>query len=1058
MSDSIVPPPVSVSKRHKMSSKEQMKNPQTSKASTTTITTIAPTIATKSTASSIKSLTRNEIKNADKYCIDGWHNLRITPSLDSSTNNSSFKSYDSELMGVLRIGSDKYDISSALYSKMNDSTSSLDTNSNSSMLDHRRNLQDPQQQQEECYKQSQQQLQPRSEQSIRSEVVTNDNKKRSILLKQKGFRSINQNDKSPPTSSSVSSKASKSSRSSSLSPPYFTANDSSSSSTSATLNSGSNCSHVSMSTRGTSSFATSRESSTALTTRTININTPSIVDIDDDDDDDDDEAEDLIDPQASSMSYSDTTFSTLDEDGFQSFLFSDRIASLFGETKDDDDEAGDGNSVTSSDICSSENCVNALVDLPWIFDDLDEECRDDCHSMNLHLNTLTTTSPNTDPMSPIRAKIIKDNKFEFPPPFQLMIKDEVFLPDDSIPNQSNRQERKNKNQVYWLVPEASINRSKNDNASKKGRTTKNKSAVTEDISSKPDSQEEIGKIDSAPIRKDDIPSTQDVAGTDSSLKPGMPLPNSMSNNSSSGQSGLQSIVLSEDRTPKMSNMAQPIGKPTTSSLKKTSKKFMLAKEEATEKENKESMVFKSILNGPTRQGEETNSEELLGKLISVRSTSPKNTSKCKMGGLKKNGSSSKEKSDINECSEKNGVEAREDKDIFMSGINHDKLEQHKNSEKGIAAIQCAITTISESSSSIMTSVEPSPTTIIVDSTEPSVTFIDAEDGRKHDLKILHHTTHNDDMTEDQTVEVSVIPRSSESHPCISSSIKFENSQINVQDENLLQEVERPCHQNAELNPSRIKKKCQEDGRDKSADINPAAPTAEENSSVCNSFFNMFPSLCNDQPSTDDSKSAKSVDEVTIKEITPISDISMEMSYDGMDIPTRFLPSTFLMTSIYERNWKDALAHLAAFPTEARIWVSVENHTKSDETTEDEFAVSSPLKTIIMLPLHGACYYGAPLALVQNLINAYPEAVRQKVAHNSKLPVHIACEEDADPKVVLYLIHSWPTSIYIYDGDGNIPLTKVILSKPLSPRKKDILDILLAQATKVKLLQETGADV
>jgi hypothetical protein len=80
--------------------------------------------------------------------------------------------------------------------------------------------------------------------------------------------------------------------------------------------------------------------------------------------------------------------------------------------------------------------------------------------------------------------------------------------------------------------------------------------------------------------------------------------------------------------------------------------------------------------------------------------------------------------------------------------------------------------------------------------------------------------------------------------------------------------------------------------------------------------------------------------------------------------------------------------------------------------------------------------------VKELIIIYPGAIRSR-AGNSKYPIHIACEAGAEPEVVSLLIDLWPGSIYALDGENNIPLTNLIRSKPLSPRKSDIMKLLLA---------------
>ena len=98
-------------------------------------------------------------------------------------------------------------------------------------------------------------------------------------------------------------------------------------------------------------------------------------------------------------------------------------------------------------------------------------------------------------------------------------------------------------------------------------------------------------------------------------------------------------------------------------------------------------------------------------------------------------------------------------------------------------------------------------------------------------------------------------------------------------------------------------------------------------------------------------------------------------------------------------------------------------------------------SVKLLPLHSACLCDFSVDFVRELIRIYPDAVRSR-SGNSKYPIHIACEVGTDPALVSLLINSWPHSVYARDGENNIPLTNLIRSKPLSPRKSKIMKILL----------------
>jgi hypothetical protein len=145
--------------------------------------------------------------------------------------------------------------------------------------------------------------------------------------------------------------------------------------------------------------------------------------------------------------------------------------------------------------------------------------------------------------------------------------------------------------------------------------------------------------------------------------------------------------------------------------------------------------------------------------------------------------------------------------------------------------------------------------------------------------------------------------------------------------------------------------------------------------------------------------------------------------------------THLYSEIHSRNTEEAVRRLREHPEEARTWVAC------CDTISNEGGILKPV-TVQFLPLHAACLCHSPAEFVKELIIIYPGAIRSR-AGNSKYPIHIACEAGAEPEVVSLLIDLWPGSIYALDGENNIPLTNLIRSKPLSPRKSDIMKLLLA---------------
>ena len=119
-----------------------------------------------------------------------------------------------------------------------------------------------------------------------------------------------------------------------------------------------------------------------------------------------------------------------------------------------------------------------------------------------------------------------------------------------------------------------------------------------------------------------------------------------------------------------------------------------------------------------------------------------------------------------------------------------------------------------------------------------------------------------------------------------------------------------------------------------------------------------------------------------------------------------LESVLLYRAIDTKEWKLATRCLKADPNEAQIWVY-----RLDKKGEVLWK---------FLPLHAACFSGAPGDLVKELVSAYPESVKCKV-HGSKLPIHIACETGAHRDVVVSLLEEYPDSLCALDCNGKTPL-------------------------------------
>ena len=133
--------------------------------------------------------------------------------------------------------------------------------------------------------------------------------------------------------------------------------------------------------------------------------------------------------------------------------------------------------------------------------------------------------------------------------------------------------------------------------------------------------------------------------------------------------------------------------------------------------------------------------------------------------------------------------------------------------------------------------------------------------------------------------------------------------------------------------------------------------------------------------------------------------------------------TTLYHAIDSQDWNSAMRRLVKTPQESTMWVSF------DHTTRE----------IRFLPLHAACLMGAPLLLVEDLIQAYPDAVRKKNTEG-KLPLHLACEAQVDHQIVELLVDHYQESVHVTNAEGETPIEIAYKLEP-SPERSNIIDVL-----------------
>lgn len=131
--------------------------------------------------------------------------------------------------------------------------------------------------------------------------------------------------------------------------------------------------------------------------------------------------------------------------------------------------------------------------------------------------------------------------------------------------------------------------------------------------------------------------------------------------------------------------------------------------------------------------------------------------------------------------------------------------------------------------------------------------------------------------------------------------------------------------------------------------------------------------------------------------------------------------SLLYRSLDTQSWDMAYEILRRSPEEARTWV----YSLEKEASEYEW---------IFLPIHVACFSGAPFGLITNLVKAFPPGVRM-AATGGKLPLHIACETLAHSNVITFLHSTYSEALYAIDNSGNTPLQETMFSESKSGRTR-----------------------
>ena len=153
----------------------------------------------------------------------------------------------------------------------------------------------------------------------------------------------------------------------------------------------------------------------------------------------------------------------------------------------------------------------------------------------------------------------------------------------------------------------------------------------------------------------------------------------------------------------------------------------------------------------------------------------------------------------------------------------------------------------------------------------------------------------------------------------------------------------------------------------------------------------------------------------------------------MSTPTSSISNPPTQSNFYnyllQKNWVAALDCLEQDIHQAREWQygiqEPTNHAAGDDLTKRKL-VAEPIFWK-RLPLHLACATGAPIGIVQCLIQAYPDAISLPDPHNGSLAVHLACESGASLQVLRILLEHRCDQTKAVDVYGRLPLHYAVLA-------------------------------
>uniref|UniRef100_A0A6V2QNM8 Uncharacterized protein n=1 Tax=Ditylum brightwellii TaxID=49249 RepID=A0A6V2QNM8_9STRA len=126
------------------------------------------------------------------------------------------------------------------------------------------------------------------------------------------------------------------------------------------------------------------------------------------------------------------------------------------------------------------------------------------------------------------------------------------------------------------------------------------------------------------------------------------------------------------------------------------------------------------------------------------------------------------------------------------------------------------------------------------------------------------------------------------------------------------------------------------------------------------------------------------------------------------LPSISFKSKKLHRYLLTESWASACARCQTHPKEAARWTHQAGFYEGSINTK-------------VLPIHIACALGAPVDVVDSLIEAYPESAREQETCYGRMPLHLACIYHVPLGVVNLLLSRFPSGAYFRDAVGRTPI-------------------------------------